>query len=124
MALALLSALAAALITNRALASLRRPAYESYSTENSAGFKWRWHYSGGEPILLTAHCPSCDAELMASEFVPELWETGSPETAFHCPVCPFNNKVVGITRANLERGVQAKIRARIRQLGGNPSPIG
>lgn len=68
------------------------PGYEDlYKSDRLFGAQWHWSYSGGAIKNLWCLCPSCQNELVYSEFVPNPYDFThdgmEPKTEFLCERC-------------------------------------
>lgn len=89
-----------------------KPEWNSYSTDNFFGLRWRWRYlDGGQPFNIVAFCPRCDLQLHPQQ---GSGYQATDRIAFRCESCGQFGIELEESESSLEdktaRFIQQKIR--------------
>jgi hypothetical protein len=91
---------------------------KNYKSDNLFGAKWHWNYSGKDITNLWCLCPSCNGELVYSEFTPNRYDYThdglEAKTEFICDNCGSTKCTLKGDKyyalASVEREIRRKIR--------------
>lgn len=107
-------------VTLRNLLKKAELGYEDlYKADRLFGAEWHWSYSGGAIKNLLCLCPSCQSELVYSEFVPDRFDFThdgtEPKTEFICERCGTPRSSLkgrkDYALGTVEREIRRKIRS-------------
>ncbi|PHS26534.1 MAG: hypothetical protein COA83_02325 [Methylophaga sp.] len=89
-----------------------------YKSDNLFGAKWHWHYSGKDITNLWCLCPSCNGELVYSEFTPNRYDYTQDnleaKTEFICENCGSTKCTLKGDKYYAVSSVEREIRRKIR----------
>lgn len=128
-ALAILAVLALITASRWISTALRRDSedkadFQSYTTDNLHGAKWRWRWNGHDVTNLWCFCPACDSELVYDDSsCSDILRMSEPRTDFICEHCG-NTHVTSIKGGNQRYAVSAIQREIQRKLRTGQIPTG
>ena len=88
------------------------PDWNSYTSDNFFGLRWRWQYRENEIFGLGTFCPDCDYQV----FPDHVMSYGvSAQIGFNCDSCAQNLGEFDVSysalKSKAERSIQQKVRA-------------
>lgn len=91
---------------------------KQYTSDNLFGAKWHWQYHSGEISNLWCLCPSCNGELVYSEFTPNRYDYThdglEAKTDFICENCGATKCTLKGDKDYALSSVKREIRRKIR----------
>ena len=91
--------------------------FQSYTTDNLYGAKWRWTWIGHDVTNLWCFCPSCDSELVYDDSsCSDILRRSEPRTDFICEHCGHTHvtSIKGGNRSYALSAIQREIRRNLR----------